>query len=393
MNTTAVVPVPRSTALLYCAVMLRALLTQRIKEKALELGFERVGIAPVEDVPDEKLLSWLERDYHGEMQYMAGGVEKRLDPSLILKGVKTVLSVALNYYHPYPLPYHDPASGVVSRYAAGDDYHEVLWPKLKTLLDQIEELCPGAEGRIYVDTGPVMDKHWAARSGIGWIGKNANLIAGKKLGSWFFIGEILLNQELDPDDPGRDHCGSCRRCLDECPTDAIVEPYVVDSRLCISYLTIEVKEDIPEERRRGNRNLIFGCDICQDVCPWNRRVEESREPAFAPREALRHPLLKELAGLTENDFRSLFRKSPVKRAKWRGLMRNTAVAMGNSRSQEFVPELTRLLHSPDPMVRRHAAWGLKEIAGDQARKALIECLGIETDGPTRQALEKLVGER
>ena len=373
--------------------MLPALLTQRIKEKAIELGFERVGIAPVEDAPDEKLLAWLEHSYHGEMQYMARGVERRLDPSLILEGVKTVLSVALNYYHPYPLPYHDPASGVVSRYASGDDYHEVLWPKLKTLLDQIEELCPGAEGRIYVDTGPVMDKHWAARSGIGWIGKNANLIANKKLGSWFFIGEILLNQELDPDGPGRDHCGSCRRCLDECPTDAIVEPYVVDSRLCISYLTIEVKEDIPEERRSDNRNLIFGCDICQDVCPWNRRVEESRELAFAPRRALRRPLLKELSGLTEKDFRSLFRNSPMKRAKWRGLMRNTAVAMGNSRSQEFVPELVRLLHCPDPMVRRHAAWGLKEIGGDQARTALMERLGIETDGPTRRALEKLVRER
>ena len=206
--------------------MLRALLTQRIKEKALDLGFDRVGIAPVEDVPDEKLLTWLKRDYHGEMQYMARGVDKRLDPSLILEGARTVLSVALNYYHSYTLPYHDPASGVVSRYASGDDYHEVLGHKLKALMQAIEELCPGAAGRIYVDTGPVMDKHWAARSGIGWIGKNANLIAGKKLGSWFFIGEILLNRELDPDAPGRDHCGSCRRCLDECPTEAIVEPYV-----------------------------------------------------------------------------------------------------------------------------------------------------------------------
>ena len=372
--------------------MLRALLTQKIKEKALEIGFERVGIAPVKDVPDGKLLAWLEHDYHGEMQYLARGVEKRLDPSLILRGVKTVLSVALNYYHPYPLPYLDPASGVFSRYASGDDYHEVLWPKLKTLLDQIEELCPGAEGKIYVDTGPVMDKHWAARSGIGWIGKNGNLIANKKLGSWFFIGEILLNLPLDPDGPARDHCGSCSRCLEACPTDAIVAPYVVDSRLCISYLTIEVKEDIPEERRRGNRNLIFGCDICQDVCPWNRRVEESRELAFAPRKELRRPLLKELAGLTENDFRSLFRKSPVKRARWRGLMRNTAVAMGNSRSQEFVPELTRLLNCPDPMVRRHAAWGLKEIGGDTARTALVRRLETETDDSTRQALEKLVEE-
>ena len=369
--------------------MLRALLTQRIKEKALDLGFDRVGIAPVEDVPDEKLLTWLKRDYHGEMQYMARGVDKRLDPSLILEGARTVLSVALNYHHSYTLPYHDPASGVVSRYASGDDYHEVLGHKLKALMQAIEELCPGAAGRIYVDTGPVMDKHWAARSGIGWIGKNANLIAGKKLGSWFFIGEILLNRELDPDAPGRDHCGSCRRCLDECQTEAIVEPYVVDSRRCISYLTIEVKQDIPEELRHGNGNLIFGCDICQDVCPWNRRVAESREPSFAPREALRRPLLKELAGLSENDFQSLFRKSPVKRAGWRGLMRNTAVAMGNSRSEEFVPELIQLLNGPDPMVRRHAAWGLKEIGGDQAQRALRERFQIETDALTREALRKL----
>ncbi len=370
--------------------MLRALLTQKIKEKALDLGFDKVGIASVEDVPDDKLLTWLERDYHGEMKYMARGVEKRLDPGLILEGARTVLSVALNYYHPYPLPYHDPASGVVSRYASGDDYHQVLGRKLKALMHAIEELCPGAAGKTYVDTGPVMDKHWAARSGIGWIGKNANLIAGKKLGSWFFIAEILLDTELDPDVPARDHCGSCRRCLDECPTEAIVEPYVVDSRRCISYLTIEVKEDIPEEMRRGNGNLIFGCDICQDVCPWNRRVEESRVPAFAPRKELRSPRLKNLAGLTENDFRSLFRNSPVKRAGRRGLMRNTAVAMGNSRSEEFVPDLVQLLNDQDPMVRRHAAWGLKEIGGDQARSALVERLRVETDPPTRENLEILI---
>ncbi len=370
--------------------MLAGLLTRKIKEEAIALGFDRVGIAPVEAVPDDKLLSWLRLEYQGEMRYMARQIEKRLDPNRILPGAKSVVSVALNYYHDYGLAYEDAAAGVISRYASGDDYHQVLGTKLKALLQKILELCPAAHGKSYVDTGPVMDKHWAARSGLGWIGKNTNLIADKRLGSWFFIGEILLSQELDPDAPGSDHCGSCRRCLDDCPTEAIVEPYVVDSRLCISYLTIEVKEDIPEELRRSTSNLIFGCDICQDVCPWNRRVVPSREPSFAPREPLQQPRLQTLARLTQEEFHSFFRNSLVKRAKWRGLMRNTAVAMGNSGNREFVPELRHLLNCPAPMVRRHAAWGLNEIGGEEARKALEKRVAIETDGLTRDTLEKLV---
>ncbi len=370
--------------------MLPGLLTRKIKEKAIALGFDRVGVAPVEAVPDSKLITWLQLEYHGEMGYMAHQVKKRLDPSQVLEGAKSVLSVALSYYHDYRLPYDDAGAGVVSRYASGDDYHRVLRGKLKALLDVIVELCPAAAGKVYVDTGPVMDKHWAASSGLGWIGKHSNLIADKRLGSWFFIGEILLDQELDTDAPGTDHCGSCRRCLDHCPTGAIVEPYVVDSRLCISYLTIEVKEDIPKQLRHATSNLVFGCDICQDVCPWNRRVQPSREESFAPRKRLLQPRLQALARLTQEDFHSVFRNSAIQRTKWRGLMRNTAVAMGNSRRKEFVPELRQLLNCPDPMVRRHAAWGLSEIGGEEARQALGARLAVENDSRTRDTLRESV---
>ena len=370
--------------------MLPELLTKKSKESAISLGFHRVGVAPVEAVPDSKLKRWLKLDYHGEMHYMSRQVEKRLDPSLVLEETKSVLSVALNYYHNYELNYDDRNSGVISRYASGDDYHKVMETKLRALLKKITELCPDAKGKIYVDTGPIMDKYWASRSGMGWIGKNTNLIADKRLGSWFFIGEILINQRLDPDAPGSDHCGSCRRCLDECPTEAIVEPYVVDSRLCISYLTIEVKEDIPENLRRSTSNLVFGCDICQDVCPWNRKVEPSREESFIPRKELKKPRLKNLAQLTKEDFRYLFQNSPIRRSKWRGLMRNTAVAMGNSHNKEFIPDLCKLLNCSDAMVRRHAAWALKEIGGSKAQKALVERRAIETNSQTRDELKTLL---
>ena len=335
-------------------------LTRKIKEQARSLGFDAVGVAPIEAVPGELLQLWLARQFHGEMAYMERTAEKRVDPNLVLPGVRSMISLALNYFRPYELPYQEPECGAISRYASGDDYHDVLTQKLDQLLAGIQELNPRAEGKIYVDTGPVMDKHWAAHSGVGWLGKHTNVLS-REAGSWFFLGEILLNLDLEYDVPGQDFCGSCTRCIDACPTDAITEPYVLDSRRCISYLTIELKEDIPEEFRSSMENLIFGCDICQDVCPWNDRAPHSRVEEFQPREGNQAPDLKELSRLSAEDFSQRYRKSPIKRAKWRGLMRNVAVAMGNSGNPEMIPELEGLLGSRDSMIRRHAEWALEKI--------------------------------
>lgn len=365
-------------------------LTLRLKDKAAQLGFAAVGVTPSSVVGNGLLERWLERDYHGAMSYMARDPDKRTDPSRVLKGVRSIVSLAMSYYHRYPLPYEDRCRGVISRYASGEDYHQVMLPRLKTLLTWIEQQVPGTRGRCYVDTGPVLDKHWASRAGLGWLGKHTNVIAKRKLGSWFFVGELLLDLELDYDTPGRDHCGSCTLCLEACPTDAIVEPYVVDSRRCISYLTIELQDDIPEELRPDMGNLVFGCDICQDVCPWNRKAEESPHPEFAPRPWLLGPELRKLTQIQSEEFSRRFRRSPVKRAKWRGLMRNVAVAMGNSGSPQMIPDLKRLLHEKDAMVRRHAAWALARIGGSTCRELLRQRLRVESDPETRRSIRRLL---
>ncbi len=369
-----------------------ARLTRQIKTEAQRLGFDAVGVAPAAAIAPDRLMEWLMRGYHGEMAYLERHPEKRLNPSLVLTDARSVVSVALNYHHSHPLPYDDPDRGAVSRYAFGDDYHDVMGEKLRRLLESVLHAAPGASGKAYVDTGPVLDKHWAARSGVGWLGKNGNLLAKRRIGSWFFIGELLLDVELEYDRPHADHCGSCTRCLDACPTEAIVQPYVVDGRRCISYLTIELRGDIPTEYRKPMKNLIFGCDICQDVCPWNRKVEDSAEEAFRPRPVNRAPSLRDLARMTPEDFRREFRRSPVKRTKWRGLMRNVAVALGNSQNRGAVPELAGLLDSDDPMVRRHAAWALGQVGGADARQALERRRTTEADPHTRAEIELALGE-
>jgi epoxyqueuosine reductase len=342
-------------------------LTQEIKEQARSLGFDAIGVAPIEAVPGELLQIWLARQFHGEMSYMQRTAEKRADPTQVLPGVRSMISLSLNYLHSYQLPYGEPERGAISRYASGEDYHDVLTKRLEQLLARIKELSPQAEGKIYVDTGPVMDKHWAAHSGVGWLGKHTNVLS-REAGSWFFLGEILLNLDLEYDVPGEDFCGSCTRCIDACPTDAITEPYVLDSRRCISYLTIELREDIPEEFRSSMDNLIFGCDICQDVCPWNDKVPQSSVEEFQPREGNRAPDLTELSRLSAEDFSQRYRKSPIKRAKWRGFMRNVAVAMGNSGNPEMIPDLEALQDSEDPMIRRHAEWALKKLEENRGQK-------------------------
>jgi epoxyqueuosine reductase len=338
----------------------RSELTRRVREAAFEQGFSAVGVATASTLPRDELETWLARGYHGEMAYLARGREKRLDPSLVVEDIRSVVSVALDYLSDWEPPYHDGSRGVVSRYALGRDYHRVLERRLEALFESVCGLDPTIRGRVYVDTGPVMEKVWAARAGLGWIGKHTNLIS-KERGSWFFLGELLLTAALDPDPPVADHCGSCTRCIEVCPTEAIVDPYVLDARRCISYLTIEFKGAIPREFRGSMGNLIFGCDLCQDVCPWNRKAVGGGAHEF--REPGRDYSLRELSRLTPEEFSRTFTGSPVKRAKWRCFLRNVAIAMGNSGSREYVPDLERLLRAGDPMVAEHAAWALEKILG------------------------------
>ena len=494
--------------------MLAMGLTEALKQRAIEVGFDLVGIAPPK--PDRDLefaRAWVERGYGGEMDYL--GNPERFDPREVLPSVKSVICVGLIYDTPFPystevrgkqkpevrsqesearsqepaasspsaqeaspagrgrpdaigtgkglagppssfqfpvssfefpvsnfqFPVSHAAQGRawISRYAWGRDYHEIMREKLERLRAAIEELAPGVETRVYVDTGPIIERAFARFSGVGWMGKNTCIINEEK-GSWFFLGVILTNLELEPALPAPDRCGSCRACLDACPTRALVEPYVMDASRCISYLTIELKGPIPPELRPGIGRNLFGCDICQDVCPWNRRSQESearsQERSFEPMAvsyqpsaiskeqletgnwksetgssnlenrkseprgdqpsavssqhstanhvssiqnpkseiqnsllpstqplepstfSLFNPPLDALASLTENDFRRLFAHSPIKRAKYRGWLRNLCVAMGNSGDERFIPRLKELAAHPDPIVREHAAWAL-----------------------------------
>ena len=280
------------------------------------------GIAKAEFLEEEapRLEAWLNKGMHGEMQYMENHFDKRLDPRLLVDGARSVISLGLNYYTDDIQ--QDPSSPKISRYAYGTDYHHVIKDKLKQLLHIINEKIGEVNGRAFVDSAPVLDKAWAKKAGMGWIGKNTNLIS-KKTGSFFFLAELIVDIELEYDiEPTADHCGSCTRCIDACPTEAIVEPYIVDGSRCISYLTIELKNEIPTEFKGKMDNWMFGCDVCQDVCPWNKFSVLNKEPTFAP-----HP---ELLGMTYNDwqditqdvFQKVFKTSPVKRTKFSGLKRN-----------------------------------------------------------------------
>jgi len=304
-------------------------LTPRIKQKAFELGFSKVGIAKAEDLQPEasRLAEWLHRGFHATMAWMENNRDKRVDVKKVLPGAKSVVSLALNYFVDVRHS-QERSLGKISRYAWGDDYHIILTERLEQLLAHILVLQPGVKGKVYVDTGPVMDKVWAARAGLGWQGKHTNLIT-KEFGSWVFLGEILLDSELEYDEPVADACGTCTACIDACPTEAIVEPYVLDSARCISYLTIEHRGEIPAELGRKFEGWIYGCDICQDVCPWNRFQKPTEAKEFAPRAWNVAPNLKEIAGLTKEEFNMRYKRSPVKRTKREGLTRNAELNLGN----------------------------------------------------------------
>jgi epoxyqueuosine reductase len=300
------------------------ILASNIKERALFEGFNKVGIIGAGSLEGEgrRLREWLARGYHGEMSWMARDVEKRINPREIFPKARSVVVVALNYYTPHQHQ-QNPATGKISRYAWGDDYHDVVKTKLASLLSWIREQEPSAEGKICVDIQPAMDKAWAVRAGLGWLGKHTNVIT-PEYGSWVFIGELLLNLELEHDqDRVDDHCGTCTLCIDACPTAAITEAYVVDSNKCISYATIELRApELPAQVEDNLSGWLYGCDICQDVCPWNRFETLTHEPRFSPREGNVNAELEDILELTPETYAARFRGSAMKRSKLTGLQRN-----------------------------------------------------------------------
>jgi epoxyqueuosine reductase len=346
-------------------------LTERIKSFARELGCELVGIAPIAQFKELDFYpKWLQDGHAGEMHYLERQLPARLDPRQILPEAQSVIVIGVVYHTPSPLSIEikDSRRGWISRYAWGDDYHDVLQEKLAKLHKFLEqEIGPDYKGRYYVDTGPVLDRVFAKYAGLGWFGKNTNLI-NQRLGSWFFIGELITNLVLEFDAPPPDRCGTCRRCLDACPTEAFVAPYVLEARRCISYLTIELRDEIPEALRSQMGRHVFGCDICQDVCPWNRKAAVSSDTTFSPRENLMAPKLDELAELDEEAFRQKFRGSPVKRAKWRGFMRNVLVAMGNSGVKDCLPVVAKFLQHPEALLQKHAHWAYEKLHTSMASK-------------------------
>ena len=332
-----------------------------LKAQAYGLGFDLVGITtlgPVETAADFD--SWLAQGYAGDMEYLARGSAKRRDSRLPVAGATTAIVVGLSYGGRAP-------GGPVARYARGDDYHEIMTSRLDELHKWLgQEIGRSVVGKSYVDTGPLLERDLARRAGLGWFGKNTNLV-NPEIGSFFFIGSLLVDLELVPDVPFEaDRCGSCTRCLDACPTNAFVGPRVLDATKCISYLTIETKGEIPLELRERVGDLVYGCDVCQSVCPWNVKFsEELGEPAFGPRDAIARKsaleLSRDLIAMDEEQFRSRFRNSPMKRAKRRGLARNAAVVLGNLGSPRDADVLARALEDPEPLVRDHAGWALERI--------------------------------
>ena len=365
----------------------RLVLRDRIKAEATALGFDLVGFTSAEPLAhSERLRSWVAQGFAGEMGYMSRDVDKRVDPSRVWPEVRSIIVLGMNYYTSSAMPEASPGRGWIARYAWGQDYHTVLGDKLQALVAFIRDQEGGdAQARWYVDTGPILERELAWRAGLGWPGKNTNLI-NRRVGSWLFLGAILLNRDLVYDAPAPAHCGTCTRCLVACPTRALVAPGVLDSRRCISYLTIELRGAIPRELRPLMGTHIFGCDICQAVCPWNRQAPVSSQPAFQPRAGFAAPELIPLLRLSDDEFRSRFRGTPITRAKRRGFLRNVAVALGNLRDPRALPALEGALHDAEPLIRSHAAWALGRIGGHGAHQVLHTAHRTEGEADVREEI-------
>ncbi|MGO9126335.1 MAG: tRNA epoxyqueuosine(34) reductase QueG [Terriglobales bacterium] len=344
-----------------------------VRQAAKDAGFELAGIAPVRDFPELNSFSqWIAAGHAGEMQYLEqrdqAGNLKRASLHAAVPWARSVIVCAINYNtaYPYSTQAQDPDRGWISRYAwSKEDYHAAVLRRLRVVEDRLRGATTDAGAALqtlcYVDTGPLVERVYAKYAGVGWIGKNT-CILNQQIGSWLFLGVIVTSLELTPDLPAPDRCGSCTRCIDACPTDALIAPYQLDSNRCISYLTIEKRGAITEEMRDGIGRHLFGCDICQDVCPWNRKAPVTTTAEFQPREGLVNPALEWLAEMTSGEFRDTFRGSPIRRAKRTGLRRNAVIAMGNSGNRRFAPVLEKLATDEDPVVAEHAQWAARKLA-------------------------------
>ncbi len=350
-----------------------------MKQAARDAGFDLAGVSPVRDFDElDRFREWIAAGRAGEMKYMEArdesGALKRASLRSTLPWVRSVIVCAINYNtaQPYSTQVDDPQQGWIARYAWGQqDYHDAVLSRLRTVERRLRNVAADSQTtnlqtRCYVDTGPLVERIYAKYSGVGWIGKNTCII-NQKLGSWLFLGVILTSIELTPDLPAPDRCGTCTRCIDACPTDALVAPYQLDSNRCISYLTIEKRGTIAEDLRAGMGHEVFGCDICQDVCPWNRKAPATSAAEFQPREGLVNPALEWLAGMTDDQFREKFRGSAIRRAKRSGLRRNAVIAMGNSGDKRFEPLLEKLKTDEDAVVAESAEWAAKRLAMEAPR--------------------------
>ncbi len=339
-------------------------ITARIRARAGGLGFDLVGIAPaVTPAGVTHFRDWVERGFAGEMDYMRRHAAAREHPRHVLDGVRSIVMVAMNYRTVEPGPV-EPLDGRISRYAWGDDYHVILRERIKQLGDFLHDELPGCRTRAVVDTAPLLERDFAQFAGLGWIGKNTMLI-NKRLGSWLFLGALLTDAELDYDEPHvADHCGTCTRCLDACPTQAFVGPHQLDSRRCISYLTIELRGPIPEDLRPDVGNWLFGCDVCQEVCPWNTKAPASDEPGFQPAEPNGAVNLSTLAQFSDSELDAFVHGTTLTRTRAAGLRRNAAVVLGNCEAPEAATALASLLHDSSPVVRDAARWAVQCVPTD-----------------------------
>lgn len=370
-------------------VVERAELTQAVKLAAKELGFDLVGIAPaVSPAGFPKLQEWLRAGFAGEMQYLPRREAAYEHPRHVSATVRNVVMLAMNYRTAEPAPI-SPNEGRVARYAWGSaDYHDLLRDRLRRLADYLHQQRPGCTTRGVVDTAPLLERDFGRLAGLGWFGKNTMLI-NKQAGSWLLLAALLTDLELDPDVAHHtSHCGTCTRCLDVCPTDAFVGPYVLDARKCISYLTIELKGSIPRELRSGVGEWMFGCDLCQDVCPWNRKAPQSSEPAFQPQPDLQPADCVAILQMSPEQFQQRFAKSPLGRPGFDGLRRNAAIVLGNRGDLSAVPVLIHALQDESAVVRQSAAWSLGRLAGLESRAALQARMEIETDPGVRDELRE-----
>lgn len=346
-------------------------ISEFLKQEALRAGFDLAGVAGIHDLPElDYFPEWIASGYGGEMRYLEArddsGQLKRASLRRAAPWVRSVIVCAINYNtaEPYSTEVSNPKNGWISRYAwSREDYHEAVLRRLQKVENKLHESTQEpVQTRCYVDTGPLVERVYAKYAGVGWMGKNTCLL-NQKLGSWLFLGVILTSLELQPDVPAPDRCGTCTRCIEACPTDAFVAPYKLDSTKCISYLTIEKRGTIAEELREGMGQQVFGCDICQDVCPWNRKAPITSADEFQPRPELVNPALEWLAQMNAEEFARTFRRSPIKRAKLPGIRRNAAIAMGNSQDRSFIPILRRLSKDEDESVSEAANWALEQLQG------------------------------